>query len=418
VGYETYSTEAEICGLSDGKHEVEQLGAGQSGIVILKQTSFYAEGGGQVGDHGTLKTAKATVRVHNCTKQNDIFLHHVEVLEGELKKTDKVRAEVEVSERRQTTSNHSATHLMHAALRQVLGEHVTQAGSLVDSTRTRFDFTHNKPLSPDEVIQIENLVNEQISQAVPVKAEIMSHKEALNQGAMALFGEKYGDQVRVLTMGAFSCELCGGTHVKNTSEIRAFKIISESGVSAGVRRIEAITGHAVIDYFMKNTHELLKAREATGVTGDRPLTQWIEDKKTEIKELQKQIKKIQSEQIDIDDLLKSAKSFNSTGGAAQLIFADLGIDDRDVLSQISDQLKNKIQRGIVITVGTGEASHPVIISVSKELNAQYKAGELLKEFAQVLGGKGGGRPDFAQGAVPDRSRLKDAMELISKKILQ
>ena len=418
VGYEKLNAESPILSISDGSAEISSLATGQTGILILKQTPFYAEGGGQVGDSGLLKTSSSVVKVLNCSKHADVYLHHVEVVSGVIKNSDVVNSQVEVSERRQTTSNHSATHLMHAALRKVLGEHVTQAGSLVDSTRTRFDFTHNKPLSPDEISEIEILVNAEISQAYAISSEVMSHKEAVAKGAMALFGEKYGDQVRVLTMGSFSCELCGGTHVKNSAEIRVFKIISESGVSSGVRRIEAITGTAAINFLQKSTEEFLAARRATGVAADKSLTEWIDEKKDEIKDLQKQIQKAQSGQINIDELLKSAKSFQSQSGPAQLIFADLTIDDREVLSQISDQLKNKVQRGIIITIGKSESSHPVIISVSKELNSQFRAGDLLKDFAQVLGGKGGGRPDFAQGAVPDRSKLKEAFDLMAKKIIQ
>lgn len=418
VGYDSLESSAYVLALSDGSQEVDALATGQTGLLILDQTPFYAEGGGQVGDHGTIRSEKSEVRVLNCTKGADVYLHQIEVISGQLKNREQVTASVEASERRQTTSNHSATHLMHKALRVVLGDHVSQAGSLVDSTRTRFDFTHNKPLSTEEIRRIEELVNDEIAKANPVTAEIMAHKEAIDKGAMALFGEKYGDQVRVLTMGGFSCELCGGTHVKNTAEIRAFKIISESGVSSGVRRVEAITGSSAIQYLMQNTEELLAARHLTGVPADKTLSQWAEERRNEIKDLQKQIKKVQSSQINIDDLLKAAQTFNSAVGQAQLVFADLPIDDRDVLSQISDQLKNKIQKGVVITVGTGDSSHPVIISVSKDLNPQLKAGDLLKDFAQAMGGKGGGRPDFAQGAVPDRSKLLQAYDLISKKILQ
>ena len=418
VGYTELKASSPIVGLSNGTIEVSSLKEGETGLVILKKTAFYAEGGGQVGDQGLIKTSSCEAQVHNTIKTSDIFFHHVEVTKGELKLSDSVEAIVETPERRQTTSNHSATHLMHSALRKVLGDHVTQAGSLVDTSKTRFDFTHNKPLTHDEIVQVEKLVNDEIAKAVPVKAEVMGQKQALEKGAMALFGEKYGDQVRVLTMGSFSSELCGGTHVSNTSEIRAFIVTSESGVSAGVRRIEAITGSAAINYLLKNTEELLLAKQTSGLGADKNINQWVLDKKEEIKDLQKQIRKIQSNQINIDDLLKASKDFQSSTGPAKLVFADLSIDDREVLSQISDQLKNKVQRGIVITIGQSESSHPVIISVSKDLNSQFKAGDLLKDFAQVLGGKGGGRPDFAQGAVPDRSKLKDAIDLITKKILQ
>ncbi len=416
LGYESLESKSQVMGLSNGTTEVSGLKTGETGYIVLDQTPFYAEGGGQSGDQGFIKTTTAEARVHDCIKQGQSFLHHIEILKGELKKSESVTTYVESKIRRQIASNHSATHLMHAALRKVLGTHITQAGSLVDETKTRFDFTHNKPLSSEDIQTIENLVNQEISQAHPVKAEVMAHKAAVEKGAMALFGEKYGDEVRVLTMGSFSCELCGGTHVSNTSQIRAFKIISESGVSSGVRRIEAITGDAVIDLFIKNTAELKIAKNTAGLSSDKLLTEWIDFKKEEIKDLQKQIKKIQSSQINVDDLAKNAKSFNTTQGVAQYILADLNLDDRDVLAQITDQLKNKIQKGIIIVIGSGEATHPVIISVSKDLTSQFQAGTLLKDFAQVLGGKGGGRPDFAQGAVPDRSKVLEANLLIHAKL--
>ena len=416
LGYDFLESKSQVMAISNGVSEVSSLIVGETGYVVLDQTPFYAEGGGQSGDQGLIKTSTAQARVNDCIKQGHAFLHQIEILKGELKKSESVTTHVESKIRRQTASNHSATHLMHAALRKVLGTHVTQAGSLVDETKTRFDFTHNKPLSSEDIQTVENLVNEEISLAHPVKAEVMSHKVALEKGAMALFGEKYGNEVRVLTMGSFSCELCGGTHVSNTSQIRAFKIISESGVSSGVRRIEAITGDAVIDLLLKNTDELKTAKNSAGLSYDKLLTEWIDSKKEEIKDLQKQIKKIQSGQINVDDFVKNAKSFNTSQGVAQYVLADLNLDDRDILAQITDQLKNKIQKGIVIVIGSGEATHPVIISVSKDLTSQFQAGTLLKDFAQVLGGKGGGRPDFAQGAVPDRSKVAEANLLIHSKL--
>lgn len=327
--------------------------------------------------------------------------------------------------RRNTMSNHSATHLMHSALRKVLGPHVTQAGSLVDAQRTRFDFTHNKSLSLEEISQVENLVNTEIGKALEVKAETMNHKEALEKGAMALFGEKYGEVVRVLTIGDFSCELCGGTHVKNTSQIRMFKVISESGVSAGVRRIEAITGDLAVQYAL---YSIQQNQQARGVAGVEPawshfvtqaplessLVSWIESKKNEIKNLEKEVKKLQGGQINIDDLVDKAQKFNTKTGAAKLVMADLALDDREVLAQVTDHLKNKIQKGIVVVVGRGEGLHPVIVSVSKDISSEYSAGNLLKEVAAVMGGKGGGRPDFAQGAAPDRTKIAEAFRKVQQ----
>ncbi len=424
LGYDSLNTKSKVLALSNGSNETSELKINESGFVILDQTTFYAEGGGQTGDHGILTGKNFKALVHDCTKQGNSFLHQIEITEGLLKINDLVTTEVDNIERRQIVSNHSATHLMHSALRKVLGTHVTQAGSLVDATKTRFDFTHNKPITTDEIKKIEDMVNTEISAAHNVTAQIMSHKMAIDSGAMALFGEKYGDEVRVLTMGesagnepAFSIELCGGTHVNNTSQIRAFKIMSESGVSAGVRRIEAITGDAVIEYFIQNTNEIKLAKNSAGVATDKSLSIWIEEKKEEIKDLQKEIQKIQSGKINVDEIFKSAKEFNSATGPAKYIFADLALDDREVLSQVSDQLKNKIQKGIVVVVGLGDATHPVIISVSKDLTTQFQAGVLLKDFAQILGGKGGGRPDFAQGAVPDRTKIKEASDFLNAKIL-
>ncbi|MFN3454729.1 MAG: alanine--tRNA ligase [Pseudobdellovibrio sp.] len=426
LGYENlHVSNCKVLALSNGSQEVSILKQGDTGFVILDKTPFYAEGGGQIGDQGFMTHEGFEAKVHDCIKQGQAFLHQIEVIKGELKAQDTVTSQVSSQDRRQTASNHSATHLMHSALRAVLGTHVTQAGSLVDSSKTRFDFTHNKPLSSDEIKKIEELVNNEISLAHPVKAEVMPHSAALEKGAMALFGEKYGDEVRVLTMGpsvlsshekAFSCELCGGTHVQNTSQIRAFKIISESGVSAGVRRIEAITGDLAIEYFMKNTEELKASRSAAGVATAKSLIDWIETKKDEIKDLQKQIKKINAEKIDVNQLAGKAVNFKSSSGEAKYILADVALDDREVLSQISDQLKNKIRSGVTIVIGNGEASHPVIVSVSKDLVGQIQAGAILKDFAAVLGGKGGGRPDFAQGAVPDRSKLAEADKVIKSKL--
>ncbi len=418
-GYETTLDQGKILLLSDGSKKVSSLKAGQNGVIVLDRTPFYAEGGGQAGDQGVIRTAKATVRVHDCTKQNEVFLHHVTVESGELVSGETVTTEVFSSERRNTAANHSATHLLHSALRKVLGTHVTQAGQMVDASRIRFDFTHGKALSGEELEKIEQLVNDEVSKAVPVVSAVMKHKEAISSGAMALFGEKYGDEVRVLKMGDFSTELCGGTHVTNTAQIRLFKIVSESGVSAGVRRIEALSGDIAVKYVTSALKDSLDARRAAGldIAWEKiaahqagSLVDFIEKKKDEIKSLEKEIKKIQGGSINVDELANKAKSFKSKTGTSKIAFADLSLDDREVLAQVTDHLKNKIQSGVVIVVGQGSATHPMIVSVSKDLNPEISAGNLLKELAQIMGGKGGGRPDFAQGAVPDRSKLAAAQK--------
>ncbi|AFY00197.1 alanine--tRNA ligase [Bdellovibrio bacteriovorus] len=422
LGYEGTIGDGKVMGLSNGQAEVQELKTGDTGLMILNATTFYGEGGGQSGDVGYIMQDTNRARVINTTKIDDIVLHHVEIEHGSFKVGTAVVTGVDPVERRNTAANHSATHLLHAALRKVLGTHVTQAGSLVDSQKTRFDFTHNKPVSSEEIKKIEDLVNEQIARGNPVQTEMMSHKAALEKGAMALFGEKYASDVRVLTMGDFSCELCGGTHVKNTSEIRLFKVVSEAGVSSGVRRIEAITADNAVSYMMSAVSHLDDALAAAGfqksphyikhleTTGENAtLANRVESLKDQVKQLEKEMKKLQGGQVNVDDLAANALTFKTKAGAsAKLVLADVPLDDRQVLAEVTDHLKNKIQSGIVVVVGQGDGSHPIIVSVSKEISGETKAGDLLKEVAGVMGGKGGGRPDFAQGAAPNRAQLNEA----------
>ncbi len=419
-GYDGISSDGvKVLALSNGHKAVEKLSAGESGFVILNQTPFYAESGGQVGDHGTLKNDTMDVAVVNTTKLNDLFLHEVSVEKGTVILSTVFRAIGEKDRRKDIAANHSATHLMHAALRKVFGETVTQAGSLVDEVRTRFDFTFNRPVTPEEILKIENLVNEQIFKAEPVSTHNMNYKKAIEFGAMALFGEKYGDEVRVLKMGDFSCELCGGTHVSNTSEIRLFKIVSETGVSSGVRRIEALTNRHALDYLnvVLKEAQLAKASASLFEKWDSVLGKsesahpqfelpaWIEAKKTEIKDLERQIRKLKSGQIDIDGAVATAQKTAKNFPFVARMFA---VDDRDALAEIADKIKNKLQNGIVIVIGKEDGAFPVIVSVAKELSSQVKAGDIIKSLSLKYGGKGGGRPDFAQGSIaqePNQAEL-------------
>ncbi|HWU42533.1 MAG TPA: alanine--tRNA ligase, partial [Bdellovibrio sp.] len=339
LGYDGTIGDGQIMAMSNGHAVVSELKVGETGLMILDNTTFYGEGGGQAGDVGYILQDTHRARVLNTTKIDDVFLHHVEIEHGAFKVGNKVVTGVDAVERRNTASNHSATHLLHSALRKVLGVHVTQAGSLVDSQKTRFDFTHNKPVSSEEIKQIEDLVNEQIARSLDVKTEVMPHKQALEKGAMALFGEKYANDVRVLTMGDFSCELCGGTHVKNTSSIRMFKIVSESGVSSGVRRVEAITGDLAVKYAMSSIEHLDEALSVAGLQKSAhylknleanveavsegseaykksTLAGKIEQLKEQTKVLEREIKKLQGGQINIDDLAAKALSFKSKSGAS------------------------------------------------------------------------------------------------------
>lgn len=423
-GYETTSSDGELLLLSDGQKTVKELKAGQSGVAAFSNTPFYAEGGGQVGDIGKVTGSHGQAEVLDCTKQGDIHLHHIRVVDGHFTLGDACVLTVTESTRRSTANNHSATHLLHAALRKVLGTHVTQAGSLVDAERLRFDFTHNKALRKEEIQAIEDLVNEQISRSLEVKTEVMEPKKAIEAGALALFGEKYGDRVRVLTMGDFSVELCGGTHVKNTAMIRLFKIVNEGSVSSGVRRIEAITGDRAVEYLLCNTRENLQVREATGLQENwsqylerpagqiSPVVEWIEKTREESKNLQRQLQSAKGNQVDLDGFIHQAGEIKANGASGKLVLADLDMDDRKLLSEISDKLRDRIQSGVVVVVGKGEDSHPIIVSVSKNLVGKVHAGNILKDMAETMGGKGGGRPDFAQGAGKDRSKLADAFAKI------
>ncbi|MCB0350376.1 MAG: alanine--tRNA ligase [Bdellovibrionales bacterium] len=403
--------------LSDGNASVKKLTRDQVGLLALDKTCFYAESGGQVGDVGQILAATGQAEVLDCTKSNDIFIHHVRVLDGEISLDENVQAVVDVAKRRSTAANHSATHLLHSALRKVLGTHVTQAGSLVGPDKLRFDFTHNKPLSSQEIQDIEELVNREINNALTVETKITSPQEAIAAGALALFGEKYGDQVRVLKMGTFSTELCGGTHVDNTAHIRFFKIVSEGGVSSGVRRIEAITGETAAQYMFKHVRENIEARLACGIqenwqqfqNSDTKVSVWIDRAKDEKKALEKEIQSLKGSKIDLDSIIGTAEKFTVGELKGELIFADLEVNDRTLLTQLSDRLRDKLQSGVVVVIGRGESSHPIIVNVTKNLVGPLNAGKILGEVAAAMGGKGGGRPDFAQGAGKDLSQVAAAL---------
>lgn len=424
-GYEGLSLKEKVLALSDLKTEVQKLSQGQEGLMILKATPFYAEGGGQVGDQGTLVGPSGQAEVVDCLKKNELFLHRIKVTEGFIQIGDELQVTVEDSARRDTANNHSATHLLHAALREVLGTHVTQAGSLVEPDRLRFDFTHNKALSKEEISKVEELVNAQILAAHPVLAELLPQEQALKKGAMALFGEKYGDEVRVISMGSQSIEFCGGTHVQNTSQILCFKIVSEGGVSAGVRRIEALTGKRALQYLSHLADQALNARNHLGLSSawdkftnqenSLELTEQIERVQSEVKNLKKEIQSLKGSSIDVDTLMKEATEFSLGTTKGRWLFVATDFDDRKVLSDLSDQLRDKLSPSVVVVMGKGDGTHPLLVSVSKDLVSKVKAGDLLKEIAAHLGGKGGGRPDFAQGAVPSRGKPEEIKQILREK---
>ncbi|UUC51869.1 alanine--tRNA ligase [Pseudomonas citronellolis] len=409
LGYQGVSGAGQIIALfKDGK-AVEKLNEGEEGVVVLDQTPFYAESGGQVGDCGTLSGAGVRFDVRDTTKAGGAHLHHGIVAQGSLSVGAALKAEVDANVRQATALNHSATHLLHAALRQVLGDHVQQKGSLVDSQRLRFDFSHFEAIKPEQLKRLEDIVNAEIRANSEVETEETDIDTAKAKGAMALFGEKYGDQVRVLTMGGgFSVELCGGTHVGRTGDIGLFKITSEGGVAAGVRRIEAVTGAAALAY-LNGAEEQLK--EAAGlVKGSRDnLLDKLAGLLERNRQLEKELEQLKAKAASAagDDLAGSAVDV----AGVKLLAARLdGLDGKALLALV-DQLKNKLGSGVILLGGVFEEKVVLVAGVTQDLTARLKAGDLMKQAAAAVGGKGGGRPDMAQGGGTDAGKLDEALAL-------
>ena len=410
TGYDHLTDQANVLQvIHDGK-PVERLAANEEGIIVLDKTPFYAESGGQVGDHGMLVGSDVKIAVNDVQKQGgSVFLHHVKVIEGGVKPGDSVQAKVDAAERLAIARNHSATHLLHAALRKILGEHVTQKGSLVDAERLRFDFSHPAPMTPGQLAQVEQLVNEKILENLPVQAEETNMEEAKKKGAMALFGEKYGDTVRVLSMGDFSVELCGGTHVTRTGDIGLFKIVAESGIASGVRRIEAITGQQAFAYVQER--EQLLAQLA-GMLKTKPelvvekVSQLVEKNRKLEKDLQVLQAKLASSAGE--DLEAAAVDVNG----CKVVAARLEGVDAKTLRDTVDKLKNKLGSAAVVLAVVENGKVRLVAGVTKDQTDKLKAGDLVNWVAQQVGGKGGGRPDMAQAGGTDPSGLKKALKSV------
>ncbi|WP_374981746.1 alanine--tRNA ligase [Pseudomonas solani] len=408
LGYQGYSGAGQIVALFKDGQAVDSLLEGEEGVVVLDQTPFYAESGGQIGDCGYLEGAGVRFDVRDTTKAGGAFLHHGVVAKGSLSTGASVKAEVEGEVRQATALNHSATHLLHAALRQVLGEHVQQKGSLVDSQRLRFDFSHFEAIKPEQLKALEDIVNAEIRKNSAVDTEETDIETAKAKGAMALFGEKYGDQVRVLSMGdGFSVELCGGTHVSRTGDIGLFKITSEGGVAAGVRRIEAVTGAAALAY-LNGAEEQLK--EAAGlVKGSRDnLLDKLSALVERNRQLEKELEQLKAKAASAagNDLAASAVDVKGV----KVLAARLDLDG-DALLALVDQLKNKLGRAVILLGGALEGKVTLVAGVTQDLTGQLKAGDLMKQAAAAVGGKGGGRPDMARGGGTDAAALEQALAL-------
>ncbi len=409
-GYERLTDESAIIALYRDGESVERLEAGEAGIVVLEGTPFYAESGGQVGDRGWLETATARFAVSDTQKQGDVFAHIGTLEHGSLQPGERVEARVDAARRQATVLNHSGTHLLHAALRTVLGDHVQQKGSLVGPDRLRFDFTHYEPVTPAQLEQIETLVNQQVRANAVAETRVMSVDDALAAGAMALFGEKYGDQVRVLSIGEFSVELCGGTHVRHAGDIGLLKITSEGGIAAGVRRIEAVTGERALQWVSSNENRLQRIAELVKggrEDADEKVAQVLEKNRRLEKELQQLKSKLASSQGS--DLAAEAVEINGI----KVLAARLDGADSKALRETLDQLKNKLGSAAVV-LGTVDGDKVSIIAgVTKDQTDRIKAGELVNAVASQVGGKGGGRPDMAQAGGNQPEHLDAALQSVT-----
>ncbi|WP_122668824.1 alanine--tRNA ligase [Pseudomonas viridiflava] len=409
TGYSATTGSANVVALYKDGQSVAQLSEGEEGVVILDTTPFYAESGGQIGDSGFLRAGEVRFDVRDTTKTGGAFLHHGVVASGSLTVGTQVETEVSAEVRQATALNHSATHLLHAALRKVLGDHVQQKGSLVDSQRLRFDFSHFEAIKPEQLRELEDIVNAEIRKNTPVVTEETDVETAKKRGAMALFGEKYGDSVRVLSMGGdFSVELCGGIHANRTGDISLLKIVSEGGVAAGVRRIEAVTGAAALDWLNSAEDQLKEA--ATLVKGNRDN---LLDKLTAVLErnrlLEKQLEQLQAKAASAagDDLSSAALDVKGV----KVLATRLDGQDGKALLALVDQLKNKLGRAVILLGSVHEDKVVLVAGVTKDLTGQLKAGDLMKQAAAAVGGKGGGRPDMAQGGGVDAGALDAALAL-------
>ncbi|EFZ0447025.1 alanine--tRNA ligase [Shigella flexneri] len=405
-GYDHLELNGKVTALFvDGK-AVDAINAGQEAVVVLDQTPFYAESGGQVGDKGELKGANFSFAVEDTQKYGQAIGHIGKLAAGSLKVGDAVQADIDEARRARIRLNHSATHLMHAALRQVLGTHVSQKGSLVNDKVLRFDFSHNEAMKPEEIRAVEDLVNAQIRRNLPIETNIMNLEAAKAKGAMALFGEKYDERVRVLSMGDFSTELCGGTHASRTGDIGLFRIISESGTAAGVRRIEAVTGEGAITTVHADSDRLSEVAHL--LKGDsNNLADKVRSVLERTRQLEKELQQLKEQAAAQESANLSSKAIDVNG--VKLLVSELSGVEPKMLRTMVDDLKNQLGSTIIVLGTVAEGKVSLIAGVSKDVTDRVKAGELIGMVAQQVGGKGGGRPDMAQAGGTDAAALPAAL---------
>ncbi len=408
VGYDENTAYSVITTLLRNGNTVEEAHAGDEVEVITELTPFYGEAGGQEGDSGVISTGSAHLRVVVATKpMPDLIVHRARVVEGTVRVGEAVDLKVKTGKRKATARNHTATHLLHAALRQVLGDHVKQAGSLVTNERLRFDFTHFSALSREELVRVEDIVNAGIMDNADVFALEMDVEEAMESGAMALFDEKYGDRVRVVKVGEVSSELCGGTHVRAAGDIGFFKIVSEAGIAAGVRRIEALTGAGALEYVRRledNEKKIASLVKAEGGDNVDKISRMLERQR----ELQKEIEALQGRlnAAQSSDLLAGVKEI----AGVKVLAVKVRMDDPKGLRELSDTLKERIGSGVIVLGCENEGKASLLVAVTKDLSSRLKAGEIIKALAPTIGGSGGGRPELAQAGGGRPEKLDEALE--------
>jgi len=425
LGYETNQAEGVVISLLKDNKEVEVLNSGEEGIVIVNQTPFYGESGGQIGDKGEIICGEFKFEVSDVQKKlGDLFVHYGNVKSGSVKLNQNVEMKIDVKRRDNIRAYHSATHLLHESLRRVLGSHVTQKGSLVEPERLRFDFSHMKPISSDEIGKIETYVNSMVEKKSDVKTRLMTPKEAVENGALALFGEKYGDEVRVLSMGNeeskyFSTELCGGTHVRNTGDIGKFKIISQSSIAAGVRRVEALRDKQLEDY-LKNKEKLSDISAQKDEETTKNLSEQIiklggkpnlgnQDQKELIKDLSKQLEQLNIKSI-LEDKSKNIIKDETINGVKVRFQKVEDLPPKD-LRKLVDSGKKEINNGIIIVFASKEEKVGLAVGVTDKLTDKYDAVKFAKLGSEIIGGKGGGgRKDFAQAGGQDASKIEEAFD--------
>ena len=406
IGYTEVGSRSQIKAMIKGSEPVDVLKEGEKGIVILDRTPFYAESGGQASDTGMLYNDNGKAMVEYVEKMQSVFAHHVTVQGGEIRTGSEVLCGYDEVRRNRTAANHTATHLLHKALQEILGEHVKQAGSSVTQDGLRFDFSHYQAMTDEEIRKVEEIVNNKIGHFIDVTTEVMSAKEAFQSGAMALFGEKYGDTVRVVSIGDYSKELCGGTHVKNTGQVGAFRILSESGVASGVRRIEAISGLGILDHYKRNEHLLRDLTDTMKVTREN-ITERANSLLSEVKSLKKEIEHHKQEKMagSLGSLIDEAVDVNGV----RLIrkrYDNLKIDD---LRKIADGIRAKEKNVIMVLAAVHGGKVNFMVSVSDDLTDRYHAGKMIKEIAKVAGGGGGGKANMAMAGAKDATKTDDAL---------